>query len=127
MWSLDRKRGSNDDLHQPQDTTLEVCFARVDAKRARKPTCLEGPRPGGPTGAPTPAWSRLLRVGASAVRAVDGIVDVRSILDLTLNAMSNCCLDLSLRHLGSEAFIMYTPGVCTPASLLLELTIPIHT
>ncbi|KZV67341.1 hypothetical protein PENSPDRAFT_654179 [Peniophora sp. CONT] len=88
VWSLDRKRGSNEDLHQPQDTTLEVCFARVDAKRARKPTCLEGPRPGGPTGAPTPAWSRLLRVGASAVRAVDGIVDIYPYVTLALKLLS---------------------------------------
>lgn len=75
VWQLDRVRGSTGDLHLP-DTTLEISFARVDSKRARRPTCTNGLRPSTAISGHLPEWSRLLRAAVNAVHAVDGMVDV---------------------------------------------------
>ncbi|VDB84031.1 unnamed protein product [Peniophora sp. CBMAI 1063] len=87
VWKMERVRGSSEDLHLP-DITVEIAFARVDSRRARKPTgAYEAPRCGSP-GPHLPEWSRLIRATVNVVRAVDGIADIHPYATLALRLLS---------------------------------------
>ena len=112
IWELNRVRGSTEDLHL-LNPCLEVAFARVDLKRAKKPSSVNGLQCGRRMGDHLPEWSSLLRAAVNAVRAVDGIADVSSISVRRVYAISDrCCLDTTLRCTGFETTVLDSSCEC---------------